>query len=150
MTAAGQAPTRLQLELRDDPRDIMPRVEAIEAFLNGAGCSPVCAQQMAIVAEEILTNVVREAWTGREPGLCRVDVEAEPRDGAIHVTLRTEDDGVEFDPTAAEAPDLDAPLEEREIGGLGIVLVKQMTDRQTYRREDGRNIFAVMKVCAVA
>jgi len=128
----------------------MPRVEAIEAFLVEAGCGPIPAQQVAIVAEEILTNIVRDAWAGRTPGVCSVDGVALPRDGAIHVTLRTEDDGVAFDPTAVEAPDLEASLDDRAIGGLGIVLIKEMTDRQTYNRVDGRNVFEVVKVCAVA
>ena len=141
---------RLHFELSDDPGDLMPRVESIEEFLAGVRCAPAAAQQIAIVAEEILTNIARDAWGEGPTGYCGVDVHAEPAGDLIHVTLRTEDDGVPFDPTAAEEPDLDASLEDREIGGLGIVLIRNMTDTQTYRRIGSRNVFEVTKACARA
>ena len=128
----------------------MRRVQSVQAFLLDAGCSPASAQQMAVVAEEIFANIIQDAWPGREPGLCTVDVAALPQDGTIHVTLRTEDDGIVFDPTDAEAPDLEASLEERRVGGVGILLVKTMTDAQVYQRVDGRNVFEVSKACPPA
>lgn len=128
----------------------MPRVESIEAFLLGVGCAPAAAQQVTIVAEEVLTNIVRDAWRGGDRGYCAVEVVATPANNAIEVSLRTEDDGVAFDPTQSQEPDLDASLEDREIGGLGIVLIRNMTDTQTYRRVGGRNVFEVTKVCAMS
>ncbi len=128
----------------------MPRVESIEEFLLGVGCAPAAAQQVAIVAEEILTNIARDAWGGGAPGYCVVDVVATPAESAIEVSLRTEDDGVAFDPTQAEEPDLAASLEDREIGGLGIVLIRNMTDTQTYNRVGTRNVFEITKSCARA
>ncbi len=54
------------------------------------------------------------------------------------------DDGVPFNPLSAEAPRLDAPLEEREIGGLGIHLVRNMIDDVTYNRRIGKNVMTLM------
>jgi len=125
----------------------MPRVETIEAFLLQAGCVAAAAQKVAMAAEEILTNIARHAWAGRERGNCTVDVAAVVKDGAIHVRLRTEDDGVAFDPTRAKGRDLDAALEQRSIGGLGIVLIRTLTDTQEYHRVAARNIFKVTAVC---
>ena len=141
---------RLHFELLGDPGDVMPQVESIEAFLLGVGCAPAAAQQVTIVAEEILTNIARDAWGGGKPGYCAVDVVADPRADGIEVSLRTEDDGIAFDPTQAEEPDLEASLDEREIGGLGIVLIRTMTDTQTYRRVGSRNVFEITKFCARA
>jgi len=138
---------RLHFELSNDIAAVMPQVESIEEFLVDAGCSVVSAQQMAIVAEEILTNIVRDAWPEIGHGVCVVDVEAEPVAAAMQVSLRTDDDGIAFDPTQAEDPDTDASLEEREIGGLGILLVRSMTDTQVYARIDGHNILTVSKLC---
>ena len=145
-----QPPRRLHFELRGETQDVMARVEAIEAFLRESGCDAGSVGQFAIVAEEILTNIVREAWAGREQGYCTVDVEAIARADAIHVTMRTEDDGAAFDPTEAEPPDIEASLDERSIGGLGILFIRTMTDTQVYRRENGHNIFTVGKVCPPA
>ena len=52
-----------------------------------------------------------------------------------------------IDPTQAEDPDTNASLEEREIGGLGILQVRSMTDTQVYARIDGHNILTVSKLC---
>lgn len=128
----------------------MPQVEQIEEFLVDSGCAPAAAQQMTIVAEEVLTNIAREAWPGRDDGICHVDVDVSEVDDALLVTLRSEDDGIAFDPTAAEDPDTDATLEAREIGGLGILLVRSMTDSQAYERREGKNVLTLTKRCAVA
>lgn len=125
----------------------MPQVEAIGEFLHAAGCAPELVQKLELVAEEILTNIARYAWPGAQPGRCSIDIEASPTDGAIDVALRTEDDGVAFDPTAAPEPDLDAPLQARVVGGLGLVLVRRMTATQTYRRSGARNVFVVTARC---
>jgi serine/threonine-protein kinase RsbW len=144
---ATQAPKRLHLELHGDPREVMPRVEAIETFLRDVGCNPESVQQIALVTEESLANIMRDAWPGREPGFCSVDVTTTSGSDTIDVTLRTEDDGIAFDPLAADPPDLELSLDERPIGGLGILLIRTMTDRQTYRRSEGRNILEISKEC---
>jgi serine/threonine-protein kinase RsbW len=150
LTSAAQAPRRLHLELHADPREVMPRVEEIETFLHEVGCNAESVQQIALVAEEILANIMRDAWPERERGFCSVDVTTMASGDAIEVTLRTEDDGVPFDPLAAAPPDLELSLDERPIGGLGILLIRTMTDRQTYHRSAGRNILEVSKECPLA
>jgi serine/threonine-protein kinase RsbW len=150
LSPAGQEARRLHFDLRGDPRDVAAGVESIEAFLREAGCNAASVQQMAIVAEEILTNIAREAWPEGAAGLCAVDVTADTRNDGVHVVLRTDDDGVAFDPMQAEAPDIEASLDERSIGGLGILLIRSMTDTQVYQRTGGHNIFEVCKICPVA
>ena len=59
--------------------------------------------------------------------------------------MRFRDDGVEFDPLSRADPDLDAPTEERGIGGLGIHLVKTLTDEASWRRDGDANILTVRK-----
>ena len=55
------------------------------------------------------------------------------------------DEGVPFDPLAKEDPDVTLSAEERQIGGLGIFLVKKTMDGMAYRREDGKNILTIRK-----
>lgn len=141
---------RLSFELPGDAQTVMGKVEEIETFLHDSGCGMGPAQQVAIVAEEILMNIALNAWGDAGTGHCVVDLSAEQRADGVWVTLRTQDDGVAFDPLAAEAPDLEASLEEREIGGLGIHLIRTMTDQQAYHRTDGQNVLEVGKLCARA
>jgi anti-sigma regulatory factor (Ser/Thr protein kinase) len=56
------------------------------------------------------------------------------------LVVRIEDEGAMFDITAAAAPDLDADLLDRPVGGLGVHLVKSLMDAVSYRREDNRNV----------
>jgi anti-sigma regulatory factor (Ser/Thr protein kinase) len=150
LNPADQGSRRLHFELHGDPAGVMAGVESIEAFLHDAGCSAASVQQMAVVAEEILTNIVRDAWPEGEAGHCAVDVTADAGHDGVHVSLRTDDDGVAFDPLQAEAPDIEASLDERSIGGLGILLIRSMTDTQVYQRTGGHNIFEVCKICPLA
>ncbi len=125
----------------------MQKVRSVEAFLLECGCDARSARQMAVVAEELLVNILSDAWPDGSPGHCGVEVTAAAGEGAVQVSLRTEDDGVAFDPTGAAEPDLEASLEDRAIGGLGIHLVRTMTDAQSYRRAGDRNVFEVSKAC---
>ena len=145
-----QAPRRLHFDLPTDMPALVAKVKAIGTFLRDAGCDARSVHQMEIVAEEILSNILRDAWPGRAPGHCAVTLEATHQPDAIQLCLRTEDDGIAFDPTTAPPPDLDASLEERSVGGLGILFIQTMTDAQSYQRVDGRNIFEVRKICPLA
>ena len=77
---------------------------------------------------------------GREhPIVVRLSV----REGVL--TAHVEDDGRAFNPLEAPAPDIDAGIDERPIGGLGIHLVRSVMSSVEYRREDGRNILIMTK-----
>ena len=56
-----------------------------------------------------------------------------------------EDSGKKFDPLAKEDPDISLPVEERQIGGLGIFMVKKSMDKVTYEYKDGKNILTIVK-----
>ncbi len=59
--------------------------------------------------------------------------------------MRVEDDAVAFNPLEREAPDLNAPLEDRPIGGLGVHLVRKLMDDVRYERAGARNILTMRK-----
>ena len=95
--------------------------------------------KIELVVEEVLTNLVNHAYKGRGG---EAEVACFPRpDGCF--CLQLTDWGPAFDPLKQAVPDTSAPLEERQIGGLGIHLVKKMAHHLEYRREDGKNILAV-------
>ena len=62
-----------------------------------------------------------------------------------HIEMEFEDRGREFNPLEIGEPDFETPVEERQLGGLGIHLVKKMMDETKYRREGDRNILLLRK-----
>ena len=81
--------------------------------------------------DEACANVVDHAYEGADPG----DIEVSCRlDGQI-LTVRVRDWGSGFDLTGVADPDLDAPLEERTLGGLGLFLVRQVMDDVQFRSD---------------
>jgi anti-sigma regulatory factor (Ser/Thr protein kinase) len=59
------------------------------------------------------------------------------------MTLTFKDDGVPFNPMESQAPDVDASLEERTPGGLGLMMVKKLSSELSYAHEGKYNVFTV-------
>jgi anti-sigma regulatory factor (Ser/Thr protein kinase) len=94
---------------------------------------------MEVSLDEVLANVVRHGLAGRgESAWVELELQLEPGDPP-RCEVRIEDDGPEFDPLRAAAPDTSLGVDEREVGGLGIELVKRLMDEVHYERRDGRN-----------
>lgn len=72
-----------------------------------------------------------------------IDVWVERNGNEVVIGFR--DGGVAFDPLAKDDPDINAPLESRQVGGLGIFICKQMMDSLNYHYENGCNIFEMSK-----
>lgn len=145
----NKAENRYQAVLLRQVDGIAALVESTEMMLADMGCNAADAQQMAIVAEEILTNISRHAWPEGEDKEFSACLDIERLPAGINVRFSTCDDGIAYDPLARSAPDIDASLEDREIGGLGIHMVKNFTDSQRYERRGAENHFAVSKLCKV-
>jgi serine/threonine-protein kinase RsbW len=91
--------------------------------------------------EELVTNICNYAWSdGGEHGI-QVHLAVDPE--FVKVTI--EDDGMAFDPTKHPEPDLNKPAAERQIGGLGIHLVRQNMNEMWYSRQENRNILILRK-----
>ena len=92
--------------------------------------------------DDLLNNVVQYAFPN-DPTEHYIEVEGDVHDGCVTLTIA--DDGIPFNPLSAAPPDLSLLLHEREIGGLGIHLVRSMFDEVTYHRNVGRNVLTVKK-----
>lgn len=97
--------------------------------------------QINLALEEAVVNVMNYAY----PGEKGKNISLSATDKGDRVEFILDDEGVEFDPTAKEDPDITLGAEERPIGGLGIMLVKQIMDSVSYRRENGHNILTMIK-----
>ena len=98
--------------------------------------------KVALALEEAVVNAITHGFAGLPPPhriTVRLDI------GAAALVAEIVDNGRPFDPTSAPDPDLAPPLAERDLGGLGVHLMRNMVDRIAYRRADGNNILRLEK-----
>ena len=95
-----------------------------------------------LVCEELIANVVDYAYQASEEGY--LDVDVDNTDG--NLTIQFRDGGTPFDPLSHDMPDITLPLEERQIGGLGIFLTLKIMDSVTYHHVNGENVLTISKV----
>ena len=114
----------------------------LEAELEQADCPMKAQMQTCVAAEEIFVNIAMYAY-GDKTGKADIfiDIGENPREAVI--TFR--DKGMAFNPLAKEDPDISQSAEERQIGGLGIYIVKKTMDQVEYRRENDENILTIWK-----
>lgn len=96
-----------------------------------------------LALDELVSNVVLYGFSDPPPSGKEITVRVETNDGELHAVVQ--DSGRAFDPLRAPVPNLDAPLNERQIGGLGIHLVRSLMDGVDYRHEGGKNVLTVRK-----
>ena len=111
--------------------------EFLEQMLENQGAPMKVITQASIAADEILSNIARYS------GAAAVQVDCTVTEG--RTVIRFMDDGNPYDPTTQPEPDTTLSAEEREIGGLGIFMVKKIMDRVSYEYADGQNILTVEK-----
>ena len=97
--------------------------------------------EMLVVLDEVLSNVRRHAFGDRKAHDVELDFHLEPN----LLTLAVVDAGTPFDPLSLRPPDTTAPLAERPVGGLGVLIVRSLTDTQAYERRHGRNHLRLTK-----
>jgi anti-sigma regulatory factor (Ser/Thr protein kinase) len=97
---------------------------------------------MNLAVDELVTNAVLYGFD-KDPGNEQIVVEIAGRGDELRATIS--DTGREFDPRTIQPPNLDAPIEERALGGLGIHLVRSLMDSVDYRRTGEKNVLTVTK-----
>lgn len=150
MSDSSDQPRAMHFPLSRDHVGVARAVERIEVLLTDAGCAATDAQLFAAAAEEILVNVANHAWPAGEHRTFDAWLTMAHGAGTLQARLVVEDDGIAFDPTRqARAPDLDSDLDDRAIGGLGVHMVRRLTDEQRYARVGGRNVMEIAKTFAI-
>ena len=98
--------------------------------------------QIDIAIDELFSNIAYYAYNPDVgPATVRVEVVEDP----MAVVITFIDKGVPYDPLAREDPDTTLSAEERDLGGIGIYMVKKSMDEVTYEYKDGQNILKIKK-----
>ena len=88
-----------------------------------------------LAIEELVVNIVRHGFKDQTKGAIYV----ETRSDGSRLYIRISDNGIPFNPLERKPPDIEADITEREPGGLGIFMVKQVAEQIDYNRKEGRN-----------
>ena len=114
-------------------------------------CPIKTQNQINIAVDEIFSNIARYAYHP-ETGDLIVRIEmigdaGEGHEGFIFpaIKIEFEDKGTAYNPLIEKDPDIEKPTEEREVGGLGIFLVKKLMDSVEYKRIDDKNVLIIRK-----
>lgn len=124
--------TELALRMPPETEAVPEMLDRIEAYAETVELGPRVTQRLALLCEELVTNVATHAQ-----GASFVSLRIWRAGDAVW--LAVEDDGPAFDPLAQAAPDTELGVEEREIGGLGIHFVRSLVRQLDYLRQDGVN-----------
>ena len=127
--------------LANDISEISRLYEFIEELGNDFSLSPDIVFNLNLVLEEAVVNVINYAYPKEEHQY--IYLSAIMKDGSIILVLT--DTGKEFDPTAAPEADVTLSAEDRQIGGLGIFLIRQIMNEVKYERIEGKNVLTLEK-----
>ena len=138
--------SRLTLVLRNHLSELKRMSEAVSAWCQGNSISSAVEFHVNLALDEIISNVIRYGWkdSGEHQFIVRLSLLNNV------VTVEIEDDATPFNPLEVPAPDLDRPLDERPVGGLGIHLVRQVMDGLEYQWQDGKNLLVMKKKISYA
>ena len=121
-------------------------IEVVTDFVNEQleefDCPMKAQMQIDIAIDELFGNIAHYAYN---PGVGDATVRVEVVEDPLAVIITFIDKGVPYDPLAKADPDITLSAEEREIGGLGIYMVKKSMDDITYEYKDGKNILKIRK-----
>ena len=131
-----------ELTLAATVENIETVTEFVNAQLELMDCPIKAQMQIDIAIDELFGNIAHYAYNP-EVGNATVRVEVSEDPLAVIVTFI--DNGIPYDPLRKDDPDITLSAEEREIGGLGIYLVKKSMDEISYEYKNGQNILKIKK-----
>ena len=137
----GGKPGSTELRIRNRVSELDALAAGLEKFCLSGGMSPDEFSEIRLAVEEAVSNTIRHGYDDDRPH--EIIVRAAVDGGRLK--LEIEDDAKAFDPLAAPMPDLTLPVEEKPIGGLGLLLVRTVADSVEYKREGNRNLLRLAR-----
>jgi len=112
----------------------------IKSFLSKSGISSADEGKILLASEEIIVNIIDYAYP---VGNGTISINIDKTKNAISATFS--DSGKPFNPLVVPETDINLPLEERGIGGYGILMVKKFMDSVNYEYKNGKNCLTIIK-----
>ena len=132
---------RKELRIKNQISELEKVAQFVEEIGEELGLSMELQMNLNLVMEEMVTNVIFYAYPEGE----EADIELLAKSDGKELTFVLSDQGKEFDPTAKEDADLDVNPADRELGGMGIFIVKNIMNKVTYQRLEGKNLLTMTK-----
>ena len=125
---------------------VIENIPAVTAFveeqLEQYNCPMKAQMQIDIAIDELFSNIAQYAYT---PKTGKATVRMEVTENPMAVIISFIDNGIPYDPLAKADPNVSLPADERQIGGLGIFMVKKSMDEINYEYKNGQNILTIKK-----
>ena len=131
-----------ELELEAADENLARVQDFVNARLEAVGCPMKAMMQIGVAVEEIFVNIAHYAYA---PDKGRATVRVEVSRDPVTVTITFIDHGMPYDPLARTDPDVSLPVDQRDVGGLGVFLTKKLMDDVIYEYRDGQNILTLKK-----
>jgi anti-sigma regulatory factor (Ser/Thr protein kinase) len=135
---------RLSVPATDE--GIRTALDQLEGVWTAHGLTRAVTWPVEVSLDEVLANIVRHGLASQgASATIELELRLDPAASPPVCEVVVSDAGPEFDPLAAEAPDISLGVEERPIGGLGIALVRRLMDEVQYERREGRNRLRLLR-----
>lgn len=134
-----------ELTIIATPENVDTVIDFVDEQLDGYGCGMREKAAIDVAVDELITNIVHYAY---KPDVGYATVRVDVLNDPLTVEVTFIDNGKQYDPLANEDPDTSLPLEDRPIGGLGLLIVKKSMDFVSYEYKDGKNILTIRKNCS--
>jgi anti-sigma regulatory factor (Ser/Thr protein kinase) len=131
----------LRFTLKNDVTELKKIAPYLEKFAGLQGLTKKILFEITLCIDEHVTNIITHGYHDDDTHWIQITLAREED----RLSVRIEDDGHAFNPTVPPAPSLKVPLEEREIGGLGIYLAKHYMDDMMYERRGDSNVVVMTK-----
>jgi len=132
----------LSFELKNRLSELDKLCDHLRQFCQDCGVSKRQTFEINLALDELFTNIISHGFEDNEEH--DVNVTCQKKDGVLKITI--EDDGIPFNPIAAPHPNLKCAFKDREVGGLGIHLIRSYMDHIEYSRRGGKNILVLTKM----
>ena len=131
-----------ELTIAATVENIVAVTDFVNEQLEALDCPVKAQMQIDIAIDELFGNIAQYAY---DPEVGNATVRVEVAEEPLAVIITFIDGGVPYDPLKAADPDIALSAEERQLGGLGIYMVKKTMDEITYEYKDGKNILSIKK-----
>jgi serine/threonine-protein kinase RsbW len=133
--ASGAPAEPVKLRLKNNLNELSRLTGRVSEYLQQFELAPDAQADVTLILEELFINIVRHAYIDVGDHYVAIEVNI----SGSEVAMMVEDTGVPFNPLDVPAPDTTLPVADRQVGGLGIHIVRALTDSFTYERREGLN-----------